>query len=117
MTVIVARTDTPESAAALRAGLEEARLRDEDLVVFNLDGVQLDPTDEHLDGVPVSFEVPGPHDRDAVGSLLDAAARHSASRLVIGVKHRTPTGKLLFGSMAQKLLLEASVPVLAVKPN
>jgi nucleotide-binding universal stress UspA family protein len=117
MTVIVARTDTPESAAALSAGVEEARLRGEDLVVFSLDGVHLDPAEEEIDGVRVTFEEPSEHDRDPVGGLLDAAVRHRASRIVIGVKHRTPTGKLLFGSIAQKVLLEATVPVLAVKPD
>jgi nucleotide-binding universal stress UspA family protein len=34
---------------------------------------------------------------------------------VIGLRRRTPTGKLLFGSDAQQILLDVPCPVLAVK--
>jgi nucleotide-binding universal stress UspA family protein len=38
-------------------------------------------------------------------------------QLVIGIRHRTPEGKLLLGSVSQELLLECPKPVLAVKPD
>jgi nucleotide-binding universal stress UspA family protein len=117
VTVLVARTNTPESEAALRAGIAEARRRQEDLAVFNLTGTQLDPEQDTMDGVPVSFTQPDPRDHDEVGSLLDAASRLGASVIVIGIKRRSATGKLLFGSTAQKVLLESAAPVLAVKPD
>ena len=35
--------------------------------------------------------------------------------IVIGIRRRTPTGKLITGSQAQRILLDANCPVLAVK--
>ncbi|MCQ1951488.1 MULTISPECIES: universal stress protein [Arthrobacter] len=115
MTVIVARTSTPEGEAALAASLEEARRRQEDLVVFNLEGTQLDPEGPELQGVPVTFRLPDARDRDAVGDFLDAAEEVGASAVVIGVRHRSKVGKFLLGSTAQQILLEANAPVIAVK--
>lgn len=120
MTVLVAHLPTKESAAALRAGAEEARRRSEDLLVFDLgDRPDTDLTEDALEagtGVTVRVEQRDPRQPDAAGALLDAAARHDASVIVLGVRHRSPTGKLLFGSLAQQILLDAVVPVLAVKP-
>ena len=38
--------------------------------------------------------------RDAVGDLLDAAEAADASLIVVGIRHRSPMGKLLLGSAA-----------------
>lgn len=117
MTVLVARTSTPEGEAALAAAVEETRRRQEDLLVFNLEGVQLDPETDELDGVAVTFRTPDGRNRDAVGELLDTAEQVDASAVVIGVRHRSPVGKLLLGSAAQQILLESNAPVIAVKPR
>ena len=53
---------------------------------------------------------------DAVDVLLDAMTAQDAELLVIGIRHRTPVGKLLMGSTAQRLLLNCPKPILAVKP-
>ena len=48
--------------------------------------------------------------------MLSAAEDCSADVIVVGVRHRTPVGKLLLGSVAQRVILDAPCPVLAVKP-
>ena len=52
-------------------------------------------------------------DRDAA-TLADEVG---ASLLVLGAKRRTPVGKLLLGSMVQRVLLDAQIPVLVVKAS
>ncbi len=47
--------------------------------------------------------------------LVTFAREHSADLIVIGVKKRSKVGKLMFGSTAQYVILEAGCPVLAAK--
>ena len=53
---------------------------------------------------------------DVAEAVLVAAEECSADVIVVGVRHRTPVGKLLLGSVAQRVILDAPCPVLAVKP-
>ncbi len=52
---------------------------------------------------------------DAAAEVLEAAEEHHADLIVIGLRRRTPVGKLIMGSTSQRILLEADCPVLAVK--
>ena len=54
---------------------------------------------------------------DASEEVVDAADRVQASLIVIGLRRQTPTGKLITGSQAQRILLDARCPVLAVKAS
>lgn len=53
---------------------------------------------------------------DVADAVLDAAEQSSADVIVVGVRHRSPVGKLLLGSVAQRVILDAPCPVVAVKP-
>jgi nucleotide-binding universal stress UspA family protein len=52
-----------------------------------------------------------------VRQVLSVAEEVSADLVVIGMRRRTPVGKLLMGSVAQRILLGAECAVLAVKPQ
>jgi nucleotide-binding universal stress UspA family protein len=52
---------------------------------------------------------------DPSQDLIEVANEVNADFIVIGLRRRTPVGKLILGSNAQRILLDASCPVLAVK--
>ena len=114
--------------AALEHAIAEARLRDTGILVINATkgDAYVDPTfagtdvvhdvEQRLTGSGVSYEFQQPVGVDPVSALLAAMDRDDAELLVIGLRHRSPVGKLLMGSAAQELLLDCPKPVLAVKP-
>ena len=54
---------------------------------------------------------------DLAETLVTTAANEHAELIVIGLRRRSPVGKLILGAGAQRILLEAPCPVLAVKVN
>ncbi|ABS01560.1 nucleotide-binding universal stress UspA family protein [Kineococcus radiotolerans] len=128
MTILVGYTPTPAGDAALTFALDESDRRGEPLHVLNTsrgDKV-VDPryADEEgwaqvrarLEEAGVEFHLDRRiDDRDPAEALLATAEDVAASAIVIGIRRRSPTGKLIFGSEAQTVLLEADCPVLAVK--
>lgn len=118
MSILVAVTDSPEGRAALEAGANEAAALNVPLTVVNLTGADLD-TSQLVDGVPVEVVVPDAGaDIDQVEQVLQAIEeRPEATRLVVGVRKRSPIGKAVLGSIAQRLILESTIPVLSVKTS
>jgi nucleotide-binding universal stress UspA family protein len=57
-----------------------------------------------------------PYAGDAAEEVLRVADEVGASVIVIGLRRRSAVGKLLMGSSAQRILLDAQRPVLAVRP-
>ena len=116
MSVCVAVTDSTEGKAALEAAASEAVRLNAPLVAVNLTGSELD-TSAISPELPYEVVVPsGPSNLDEVEQVLQVIRdRPEITRLVVGVRKRSPVGKALLGSIPQRLILEATVPVLSVR--
>lgn len=128
MTILVGYVPTPEGEAALRAGVDAARARREALLVVNTsrgdapvdrgfaERADLDQVRRDLTELGVDFDIRQVvGGRDAAEEIVELAESAEVSLVVIGLRHRSPVGKLLLGSSAQRILLDAPCPVLAVK--
>jgi len=128
MSIIVGYLPSKEGQAAVHAGIREAKLRGEKLLIVN--SVRL--------GSLVDKAVASPEDLEEVSKLANEAGIESTileseyrddfteeflrladeqdvSLIVIGLRQRTQVGKFIMGSHAQRILLQANHPVLAVK--
>ncbi|MFZ2390840.1 MAG: universal stress protein [Rhodoferax sp.] len=128
MTILVAYAPRPEGQVALEKGIEIATSRGERLVVVNAsagngagDAALADTLDvERVEkllaatGLDAQFKqfVRG---QSAVAEIESMVESLPVSLLIIGLRKRSPVGKLIMGSVAQDLLLSVSCPVLAVK--
>ena len=118
MSICVAVTDSQEGQAALEAAVQEAVRLNAPLVAVNLTGSDLD-TSAFAPDQPYEVVVPSsPSSLDEVEQVLQVIEnRPEIARLVVGVRKRSPVGKAVLGSIPQRLILEATVPVLSVKAN
>jgi nucleotide-binding universal stress UspA family protein len=70
---------------------------------------------EQLAASGTTYEIRTAGAQDAAAELISTAEATAADFIVIGLRRRSPVGKLLLGSNAQRILLDAACPVLAVK--
>jgi nucleotide-binding universal stress UspA family protein len=128
MTIFAGYAHTPEGEAALHHAIGAARKDGVELTVFDLDNSSSEadrgftpPAESPAavllkeSGIPHRWLARSERSDDAPDELLDSAQEHSASLIVIGIRSRSRVGKFLLGSNAQRILLGAQVPVLAVK--
>jgi nucleotide-binding universal stress UspA family protein len=131
-TIVVGYVPKPEGQAALRRAAEEARLREARLVVVNshrggreFDRDDANETEAQLEEVRSQLAAAGVEHEvrqlvrgmDPAEDLVNVATEVAAEFIVIGLRRRSPVGKLILGSNAQRVLLEAPCPVLAVKAS
>lgn len=126
--ILVGYVPTPEGEAALTAAAAEAELRGATILLLNTSrgDAYIDARYANADelaaaeaklreqGVEVTIQQ-AVSQGDVAGELLKAAAADDVGLIVLGLRRRSPVGKLILGSTAQRVLLESPVPVLAVK--
>ena len=128
MTVLVGYIPDQYGEAALAAGIEEAQRRRTGLLVLNasrgdalvdkryLGDAQRGDLERRLAESGVDHEVRQSVGVDPADDLVEAARGAVDPVIVIGMRHRSPVGKLIMGSTAQRILLDAPCWVIAVKP-
>lgn len=128
-TIVVGWTPDEYGEAALARAVEEAKLREGRIVVVNAtrgdalvderyaDTDQLAGLTEELAGTGIEVDVRRSMGADVGDQVLAVAGEVSADLIVIGLRRRSPVGKLLMGSVAQRILLGAECAVTAVKPK
>ena len=127
--VVVGYVPGPEGRAALERGVNEARVRGLKLFVVNtsrgdallderfIRGSAADELRAELAALDVPAELRQTDSDGDVAEHLDTVANEeNAALIVIGLRRRTPVGKLILGSAASRILLTVRRPVLAVKP-
>jgi len=130
MRIVAGFLRSPEGRAALRRAIEETRLRDgELLVVHSMRGGERDELEQVM-SYREEFEQLETDLKDAdvryrlveyargnapAEDLLQASKDEDADMIVIGIRRRSPVGKLILGSNAQDILLHSDCAVLAVK--
>ena len=129
MTVAVAHQVSATSRKALVQAVQEAKFRATDLAVLHVvDSIDPDRQEAYRLGVSDEIDKVVGQDpavpwrlhlatagADLAGALLKLVDQVDADLLVIGARRRSPVGKALMGSVAQTVILEASLPVLVVK--
>jgi nucleotide-binding universal stress UspA family protein len=129
-TIVVGYVPKPEGDAALAKAIEESRLRSAKLVVVNshrggdeFDSSAATKAEQALQKVEAQLKEAGvDYDLrqlvrgfEPAEDLIGIADSVDAELIVIGLRRRSPVGKLILGSNAQRILLDARCPVLSVK--
>lgn len=141
MDIVVGFIRSAEGRAALNRGIEEARLRGAHLIIVHsskgvrstesfpliggseereeiADSIELDQISKKLAAAGVDHEIQHRVMGHSPAEDVVGVANETGSNLiVIGLRRRSPVGKLILGSNAQDILLQADCAVLAVKPG
>lgn len=130
MSVVVGYIPTPEGRAALQRAIEESRLRKLKLVVVNSRDsgkqassqekaqyeLELAAMENDVAKAGIDYEIRTMARGTLPSEDLTAVAEETgADLIVIGMRRRSPVGKLFLGSNAQDVLLSADCAVLSVR--
>ena len=127
-TIVVSYVDKPEGRAALARAARESELRRSSMIVVDnrehaVNSPHPSEPDEELIRCSERLQAEGLRcevrhlepDQEVADGINDLAEALDAEMIVIGLRRRSPVGKLMLGHHAQRILLDASCPVLTVK--
>ena len=130
MKILVGYIPTPEGLAAVEWAIDYAKTMSGSLTVINTgkngdyshpqfaSAQDIDALDTQLTEEGIEHEIQRPTDGlPASENILSTASDIDADLIVIGLRKRSPVGKLITGSSAQAILLGADCPVVGVKPK
>lgn len=127
MTVVIGYIPNQYGEAALTLGLREAATRNLGVVVVNASRGEslidkryasagdLADLDHRL--ADVDHRIHQVTGVDVGAEIVRVAEESHAELVVIGIRPRTPVGKVLMGSVAQVVIMDAPCPVLTVRPD
>lgn len=127
MKILLAYVPSATSEAALAFTLHEARTRGASVLVLASergdarkakDVEDRRPLEERLAESGIDHELRiVPRRDDPADDILRAAEEGDVDMVVLGIRRRTPIGKILLGSTSQRVIMEAPCPVVCVKPE
>jgi nucleotide-binding universal stress UspA family protein len=129
VTVVVGYVPDRTGYLAVTEAARQAQWRSTDVVIVNAVGESgytrptaaderdLDALEARLtaDGVPHEIRHLDVGTTRAADVILQVAGEVDAELIVVGIHRRSPVGKLLLGSTAQRVLLTADCPVLSLR--
>lgn len=127
-TIVVGYIPSPEGTAAMNRAIAETKAFNAKLVVVNVahdDGSTIDqryltddqtaPIRKNLEEQGLDFQILSRSASNVAEGLLEVASEVNAQTIVIGLRRRSRVGKMILGSVAQRVLMDADCAVLAVR--
>lgn len=126
--IVVGYVPTPEGTAAVEYAVGQAERDGSRIVIVNsgvrgsdahpayASATEWDALAQDLAERGIEHELRQPSQAQSPAEeILAAATEVAADLIVIGLRRRSPVGKLFLGSSSQQVLLDAECPVVAVK--
>ena len=130
MKILVGYEESRVADAAVKLALKHAKAFDADVLIVTsleqsptLKKEDIDKAESKLEKLKTSLKVdeiacevlPSVSYESPGEDLVRFAKENQVDEIIIGVRRRSKVGKLVFGSTAQYVILEAPCPVVAVK--
>ena len=130
MKILVGYDESRVAEAALKLAHKHAKAFEAEVIILNsleqsptLKKEDIDKAENKLEKIKTTFaadgitcEIKASVSYQSPGEdLVSIAKENDIDEIIIGVRRRSKVGKLMFGSTAQFVILEAPCPVLAVK--